>query len=334
MSVRCFVVSDEFLRARGRTGTAGKTTNPTTQHRLQHRTRWARWNREGWRSQTHLSYAETPPGLQDGEHLSVAEAAIYLSGAKTNSARGKIQTHAFRGDGGAAKTHKCKYLKRSVPLHHCWLCLILWASTNNGKWDFFFFLSQPPKKERWKEKLTIQKTLLLFVSLRRHFKMCSAFCEEGECSTHPAQILRVSFTREASTGTHLDQTFSSGLMEDMWQEEWNKTYLLLNKNTNLRENKSHRGKNKVSSDERTAYLHLFALFLFKIARPSVYSWLCSVPDQPETHCTILVRFGPVQKERGTIICSWRSSDGRRNVGRSVDAASSWCHFLRAQWEEK
>lgn len=32
---------------------------------------------------------------------------------------------------------------------------------------------------------------------------------------------------------------------------------------------------------------------------------------------ILVCFGPVQKERGTIICSWRSSDGRRNVGRST-----------------
>lgn len=158
MSVRCFVVSDEFLRARGRTGTAGKTTNPTTQHRLQHRTRWARWNREGWRSQTHLSYAETPPGLQDGEHLSVAEAAIYLSGAKTNSARGKIQTHAFRGDGGAAKTHKCKYLKRSVPLHHCWLCLILWASTNNGKWDFFFFFCRsPPKKKDGKKNWQSRK---------------------------------------------------------------------------------------------------------------------------------------------------------------------------------
>lgn len=333
MSVRCFVVSDEFLRARGRTGTAGKTTNPTTQHRLQHRTRWARWNREGWRSQTHLSYAETPPGLQDGEHLSVAEAAIYLSGAKTNSARGKIQTHAFRGDGGAAKTHKCKYLKRSVPLHHCWLCLILWASTNNGKWDFFFFLSQPPKKERWKEKLTIQKTLLLFVSLRRHFKMCSAFCEEGECSTHPAQILRVSFTREASTGTHLDQTFSSGLMEDMWQEEWNKTYLLLNKNKNLRENKSHRGKNKVSSDERTAYLHLFALFLF---RQHILLFTVDSAASPisQRHT---VWFKPVldpyrrSEERS-------APDGRLMVGGlkcwSVDAASSWCHFLRAQWEEK
>lgn len=52
-------------------------------------------------SQTHLSYAIPPPDLQDGEHLSVAEAAIYLTGAKTNSERAaerrEIQTHAFRG---------------------------------------------------------------------------------------------------------------------------------------------------------------------------------------------------------------------------------------------
>lgn len=174
MSVRCFVVSDEFLRARGRTGTAGKTTNPTTQHRLQHRTRWARWNREGWRSQTHLSYAETPPGLQDGEHLSVAEAAIYLSGAKTNSARGKIQTHAFRGDGGAAKTHKCKYLKRSVPLHHCWLCLILWASTNNGKWDFFFFFVAAPQKRKMERKIdNPENTVVICVTATAHQNVLS-----------------------------------------------------------------------------------------------------------------------------------------------------------------
>lgn len=110
----------------------------------QHHMRWARWNREGWRSQTHLSCAEPPPALQDGEHLSVAEAAIYLSAAKTNSETEKYRHTPSGGMRRGKKNHKCKYFKRSLPLYHCWLCLILWASTNNGRWDFF--LSQPKKK--------------------------------------------------------------------------------------------------------------------------------------------------------------------------------------------
>lgn len=81
--------------------------------------RWARWNREGWRSQTHLSCAKPPPGLQDGEHLSVAEAAIYLTAAKTNSEteaceRKNIDAH-LQGEEGEEKntnvnTSKDQYL--------------------------------------------------------------------------------------------------------------------------------------------------------------------------------------------------------------------------------
>lgn len=51
-------------------------------------------------------------GLQDGEHLSVAEAAIYLTGAKTNS-------DIDAAERGEAKQRQCKYFKRSLPLHHC-----------------------------------------------------------------------------------------------------------------------------------------------------------------------------------------------------------------------
>lgn len=64
---------------------------------------------------------------------------------KTNSkteAREWRNIEAPSGGSGRDKKHECKYFRRSVPLHHCWLCLILWASTNNGRWDFFFFLSQ------------------------------------------------------------------------------------------------------------------------------------------------------------------------------------------------
>ena len=56
------------------------------------------------------------------------------------------------------KKHKCKYFKRSVPLHHCWLCVILWASTNNGRWDFFFFFCRsPPKKKDGKKNWQSRK---------------------------------------------------------------------------------------------------------------------------------------------------------------------------------
>lgn len=58
-------------------------------------------------SQTYLSYAKAPLGLQDGEHLSVAKAAIYPTRAKTNSEpkaheRKNIDTH-LQGEGGEAK---------------------------------------------------------------------------------------------------------------------------------------------------------------------------------------------------------------------------------------
>lgn len=56
------------------------------------------------------------------------------TGGKTNSQRKNIVT-SLQGGKRRSKKHKCKYFKRSVALHHCWLCLILWASTNNGRWD-------------------------------------------------------------------------------------------------------------------------------------------------------------------------------------------------------
>lgn len=85
---------------------------------------------------------------------------------------------------------------------------------------FIFFLSQSPKKERWKEKLTIQKTLLLFVSLRWHIKMSSAFlCEEAKCSTHPAYSVfhpRPQLEPKYIRLLVLDCVISAEL--DMWQK--------------------------------------------------------------------------------------------------------------------
>lgn len=75
--------------------------------------------------------------------------------------------HTPAGGRSRGKKHKCKYFKRSLPLHHCWLCLILWASTNSGRWIFFPFLSQP-KKKKWKSR----KNTVVSVSLLCHVKVC------------------------------------------------------------------------------------------------------------------------------------------------------------------
>lgn len=135
---------------------------------LRRHTRWARWNGERCDARRPICLTPKPSGgLQDGEHLSVAGAAIYLTGAKTNSeAAGKTDA-CLRGERRAAKERECKYFKRSVPLHHCWLCLIRWASTNNGRWDIILSQHPPPRK--------LTKCCWYFLSLLDHIKMCSVW---------------------------------------------------------------------------------------------------------------------------------------------------------------
>lgn len=109
-----------------------------------------------WRSQTHLSYTENPPGFtrwrapvcRRGRHLPNGSEDKLWGCRKNIDAR-------LQGERGEAQERECKCFKRSVPLHHCWLSLILWAFTNNGRLDFcfrFFVTATPPQKK--KEKLT------------------------------------------------------------------------------------------------------------------------------------------------------------------------------------
>lgn len=90
-------MSDEFLCAQGGLGLMVRLHIPW------HNITVTAWDEPGGtgrdlHSQIHLSYAKAPLGLQDGEHLSVAKAAIYPTRAKTNSepkarARKNIDTH-------------------------------------------------------------------------------------------------------------------------------------------------------------------------------------------------------------------------------------------------
>lgn len=89
-------------------------------------------------SKTYLSCAKAPLGFTRWR-APVCRRACHLPKRRQDKL-GK-NTAAFRGN----KKRKCKYFKRCVPLHHCWLCLILWASANNGRWDSFF--GQTPKRK-------------------------------------------------------------------------------------------------------------------------------------------------------------------------------------------
>lgn len=94
-------------------------------------------------------------------------------------------------------------------------------------------------------------------------------------------------------------------------------------------------KTTVSSDERIAYLHLFALFLF---RQHVLLFAVDSAASPISR-RHTVWFKPVLDP-----CTEGARNhylllsGRLMVGGlkcwSADAAPSWCHFLQAQWEEK
>lgn len=187
----------------GRTGTCSKTTNPMTQHLCM-------WDGPGGMGKgdgprpiclmpnplrvykmecTCLS--PRPPFTQPEQRQTQTEACE----------RKNIDTRLQAE--GDAKTHKCKYFKRSVPLHHCWLCLILWASTNNGRWDSFCHTQKKDRKKNWENCCFFRVTAI------PHQTGHNVVCAIGECAMHHFQMFFSLRPLLGLTLSHLNLTFSS-----------------------------------------------------------------------------------------------------------------------------
>lgn len=149
------------------------------------RMRWARWNRAGLTLPDPFVLCQTPSGFTRWR-APVCRQGCHLPNQRKDKlwAQSVCEEKYRRTPAGGrrrSKEPKCKYSRRSVPLHHCWLWLILWASANNGGGDCFVTEKKESRKSR-------QHCYLCCCCVTSKWAQCSlctlSTLSVGECAMH------------------------------------------------------------------------------------------------------------------------------------------------------